>query len=129
MINIGNELSPTQRAQVREFICKIKPIIMTNDYTIKTTAKNKEFERYYNLREEEKRGILESLTIDDCVKIDNNSNPNYDESEIYVFLKKITILVYGESEEVELYIKMYLKEYEYYNMIIIISFHKSGEYE
>lgn len=99
------------------------------EYQIKLNQKNKDFDRKFNLRDEEKKDILNSLTKEDCISVDINNNPNYEDSEIYVFLKEINIPVYGENTEVELYIKMYIKNCERYDMVIVISFHKSGEYE
>lgn len=129
MISIKNVLSPNERAKVKEFLEKIKPYLKAHEYEIKVNSKNKEFDRVFNLRDQEKQDILTSLTVDDCVRIANNDNSNYEDSEIYIFLKKTTLFVYGEIDEIELYIKMYLQDCGYYDTIIVISFHKSGEFE
>ncbi len=129
MISIKNVLSPNERVKVKEFLEKIKPYLKAHEYEIKVNSKNKEFDRVFNLRDQEKQDILTSLTVDDCVRIANNDNSNYEDSEIYIFLKKTTLFVYGEIDEIELYIKMYLQDCGYYDTIIVISFHKSGEFE
>lgn len=129
MISIKNVLSPNERVKVKEFLEKIKPYLKAHEYEIKVNSKNKEFDRVFNLRDQEKQDILTSLTVDDCVRIANNDNSNYEDSEIYIFLKKTMLFVYGEIDEIELYIKMYLQDCGYYDTIIVISFHKSGEFE
>lgn len=129
MISIGKTITPAEKEKVREFLSRIKPYLKTNEYQIQVNHKNKNFDRSYPLRDKEKRQILESLTEDDCIEIENNNNPRYDNAEVFVFLKQVSIPVYGEIENIELYIKMYMKEYDRSNIVIVISFHPSGEYE
>ncbi len=111
------------------FLKQIRPHLKCREYQIAVNSKNKEFDRIFNLRDAEKKEILESLTKDDCISVDKNNNQNYEDSEVFIFLKKVNISIYGENTEVELYIKMYLKNCDYFDMVIVISFHKSGEYE
>lgn len=129
MVSIGKTITPAEKEKVREFLSRIKPYLKTNEYQIQVNHKNKNFDRSYPLRDKEKRQILESLTEDDCIEIENNNNPRYDNAEVFVFLKQVSIPVYGEIENIELYIKMYMKEYDRSNIVIVISFHPSGEYE
>lgn len=129
VIIIGMNLSPDERIKAQNFLDTIKPLLKTNECQFKISEKNKSFDREFNMRDKEKKDIINSLTVDDCISIENNNNPRYADSEIYKFLKNITFPIYGENGDIEIYIKMYLQECDYYNMVIVISFHKSGEYE
>ena len=128
-IIITKELSSQEKEKVEKFLCKMKNLLISGEYTITVNEKNKRFDREYNVNDEKRKEILNSLTVDDCIQVDKNTNPNFPDSEIYVFLKKATLIVYGENEDVELYIKMYLQNCGYYDMTIVISFHKSKQYE
>lgn len=123
------KLSPNERIKAQNFLDAIKPLLKTNDFRFKISEKNKNFDREYNMRDQEKKDIINSLTVDDCISIEKNINPRYMDSEIYIFLKNVTFPIYGEMGNIEIYIKMYLQECDYYNMVIVISFHKSKEYE
>ena len=121
-------MSPEDYKKAEEFLAKIRPLLKTNDVTIAQSFKNKEFDREYNLTNEEKIKLLESLTADDCTSIAPNDNPRYPESEVYFFRKNFRIVVYGELDNDDpcVYIKMYLAESPSYDTVIVISFHKEG---
>ena len=78
--------------------------------------------------DETKKDILRSLTADDCIGIEPNNNPRYPEAEVYKFIKACRLYVYGEETNVTLYIKAYLREKQYYDVVIVISFHEEGMY-
>ena len=86
------------------------------------------FDRGYNLTDAQKCDILQTLTCDDCVKIEPNNNERYPDNEIYVFLKTCSIDVYGEDEFVKLYIKLYIQITPSYDEVVIISFHQEALY-
>jgi hypothetical protein len=111
------------------FLIRIKPILATRECIFAQNEKNKNFDRQFNLRHDEKISILKSLTASDCVKIGPNNNPRYCESEVYVFIKKITLAPYGnEEQELELYIKAYINSEKWNEMVVVISFHEEGMY-
>lgn len=66
------------------------------------------------------------MTADDCTGIEPNDNPRYPEAEVYKFIKACHLNVYGEETDVTLYIKAYLREKQYYDLVIVISFHEEG---
>ena len=70
--------------------------------------------------------IMKQLCPEDCIKVEPNNNPRFEQTDIFVFLKCVEILVYGESETHKLYIKIYLREQKTYDTVIVISFHEEG---
>lgn len=129
MFDISNYLSPQDYKKVEAFLAKIRPLLKTNDVTIEPTSKNKQFEREFNMRDAEKIKVLETLTADDCTKIEPNNNPRYPNSEVFFFLKNIKVVVYGEIENPLVYIKMYVAELSMNDCVIVISFHKEGMHD
>ncbi len=115
--------------KARLFLARIRPLIMTSQYTFKQSEKNRLFDRQYSLSDKQKADIIKALDAEDCVKIEPNNNQRYSESEVYVFIKTLPIVSYGEQETVSLYIKMYLNEQKSYDIVIVISFHIEGMYE
>lgn len=123
-------LSHEDRSEkVKEFLKRMRPLLATTDYTIEQNCKNKNFDEKYPINSSEKTKILKSLTVDDCIKIDNNKNTQYADAELYFFIKDVSICCYGEDENICLYLKIYIRKNSYYDMIIIISFHEEGTYE
>lgn len=126
VIHIRYALSPEDYAKAEAFIKRIKPLLLTGDFQIEQTEKNKSFDREFSLTDQEKRDILKSLTADDCYQIEPNNNPRYKTDEVYKFFKEIEVIVFGELESTKLYLKMYIRESKTYDMVIVISFHKEG---
>lgn len=81
----------------------------------------------YNLRDKEKRTVIENLTALECVDIGPNNNSRFIEAEVYTFITRQTLLIYGEEETLTLYIKMYCQENRTHDEVIVISFHLDGE--
>lgn len=129
MIHIYSILTEDELNRVEAFLSIAKPVIRTGDYTIEPNWKNMEFDDEFPLRDEQRKRILLSLQPEDCFKIEQNTNPRYEQAELFFFLKDVTIPIYGEEESVKLYLKLYLKELKTYNMVIVISFHKEGFFE
>jgi hypothetical protein len=77
----------------------------------------------------EKVGVIKSLKAEDCIKIGPNDNPLYPATEVYIFIKAATITVFGEEEQLNLYIKMYFLENGNRAPVIVISFHTEGMYD
>lgn len=103
-------------------------LLPTKQYTFCINEKNKIFDRKYNLTDDQRRDILKSLTVDDCIKVEPNNNERYPDDEIYVFLKLCTVDVYGEDDLINLYIKLYIHTISSFEQVIVISFHKEGMY-
>lgn len=114
-------LSEEQYANAKEFLKKCKPYLRTNDCDFRPSEKNRDFDRRARLTHDEKVRIIETLTADDCVKIEKNNNPSYPDAIIYVFILDVEL-----DETVKLYIKMYLVEEKNYAVVIVISFHDEG---
>jgi len=83
----------------------------------------------FPLRHEEKVRIIKELLPEDCVKVEPNDNPRFEQTDIFVFIKSVEIMVYGEEEPHKLYIKIYLREQKNYDTVIVISFHEEGVFE
>ena len=124
-----DHLSPQDYKKVEEFLVRIRPLIKTGDVIIEPTEKNKLFDRQYNMKHAEKLKVLSSLTAEDCTKIEPNNNPLYPEAEVYFFLKDIEIMVYGETANPCVYIKMYTQEFSTYDVVVTISFHEEGMHD
>lgn len=117
-------LSEDQYANAKEFLKKCKPYLRSNDCEFRPSEKNLDFDRRARLTHEEKVRIIETLTADDCVKIEKNNNPNYPDAMVYVFIVEVEL-----DDVVKLYIKMYLLEEKNYAIVIVISFHNEGVFE
>ena len=48
---------------------------------------------------------------------------------MFVFLKDLELLSYGEKQKVRMYIKMYLNEQRDFDIVVVISFHSEGIHE
>lgn len=126
MIHIRIPLSDTDFNKVKDFLAKIKPLLAVNECHFQPSEKNRDFDRQCPLRHEEKVKIIKSLTPEDCVKVEPNNNPRFEETDIFVFIKCVEITVFGETEPHKLYIKIYLREHKKYDNVIVISFHEEG---
>ena len=129
VITIEIQLSDLERENVQAFLARVKSLLITGEYIIKPHWKNTEFDDKYALRDTQKRAILKSLTVDDCIKIEDNTNARYDAATLYFFIKEVSIEAYGEVELVCLYIKMYIKETKTHDTVIVISFHEEGMFD
>lgn len=129
MIKKEIQLSDMERESVRVFLARVKSLLITGEYIIKPSWKNTEFDDKYALRDAQKREILKSLTVDDCIKIEDNTNARYDTATLFFFIKDVSIEAYGEVELVSLYLKMYIKETKTHDTVIVISFHEEGMYD
>ena len=129
VISIDNQLTKEEIEKVKEFLSWVQPLIFSNDFTIKPSEKNHNFDIEFSMKHEDKKEILQSLTVDDCIEIRTNTNPHYQDAELYIFLKSVEYFFYGEPQTIDIYIKMYIKQYNYYDKVIVISFHKEGEFD
>lgn len=121
-------LTNEEKIKAKSFLNEVHACVQTGDFKIEQNTKNKRFERNYPTSPEDKKHMLLSLTEENCVKVDKNNNPSYEDAEVFVFIKKFTICVYGEDMPVEMYIKMYIMSLAHYNKVIVISFHEEGDY-
>ncbi len=129
MILINNISTLVNQDKINDFLNKMKALLPTNEYTIEQNEKNINFSREYPLKDKDYKQILQSLTANECVSIEPNNNTRYEDAEVYKFIKNTEINVFGEKENLDIYIKMYIKEYDSYDMVIVISFHKEGVYD
>lgn len=122
-------LSDSDLKKVKAFIKRMRAALATGDFTIEPTIKNKAFDRKFNLRNSQKLSILKSLTENDCIAAEPNDNPRYPETDVYKFIKSEKLMVYGEAENVKLYIKAYIDDDSYYDFVLVISFHEEGMHD
>ncbi len=118
------DIEKTQR-----FLERAKGILATGDFKVEKNYKNNAFDDEFPLKHEDKLQILRSLTVEDCFKIAPNDNLRYEEAEVYFFTKNAKLFSFGEEEIVALYLKMYITETKFGEMIVVISFHREGMYE
>ncbi len=123
---MGTCLSADDYRKASSFLSSIKPYLKTGEFNVRPSPKNKEFDKKYNLKHEQKAKILCSLCADDCVRIAPNDNPRYEDNELFVFQKNVELEVYGEQSQAKLYIKMYLTQN---SVILVISFHEEGMFD
>lgn len=119
-------ITDEERLRAAAFLKKIRGVLSTSGFTVMQYFKNKEFDRKYPLRDQARKEILLSLTADDCRAIGPNENSRYPEAEVYQFIKRCRLNVYGEETDVNLYIKTYLREEKTRDLVIVISFHEEG---
>lgn len=126
LIPVTEEKRAETAAAAEAFLKRIRPLLKCGECSFSRSEKNIIFDRMFPLKHQEKVDILLSLSAEDCVKIAPNDNPRYADSQVYVFLKSLELLSYGEKEMVRLYIKMYLNEQRNFDIVIVISFHQEG---
>ena len=76
-----------ERVYVQSFLDRARALIPTGQCTFRITEKNKQFDRKYNMTDQQKRNVVRSLCIDDFVEIRLNEVPRYPEAELFVFCK------------------------------------------
>lgn len=128
MVNIVIWLDD-EKTQIQVFLDTVKALLPTGEYSFIPTEKNKTLDRKYNIRDKEKVEIIKSLEVSDCVEIRKNDNPRYPDADIFVFIKGVELLFYGEPEMVKLYIKEYILEDKRFETVIVISFHEEGMHD
>jgi len=121
MIIIHEAVDKTRAAA---FLKDVHSLFALGNYKIVQRDKNDEFDEEFELTDAQKRKMLLQLTADDCVEIGWNTNPDYPEAEIYKFIKSYPI----EEKWIEVYFKMYKREFNWYDLVIFISFHEAGKY-
>ena len=67
MIRIGIPLSETDFAKAKEFLARIRPLLASNECTFQISEKNKNFDRQYPMKDNEKVEIIRLLRPEDCV--------------------------------------------------------------
>ena len=126
--HIEKDLSPLEQEKAREFLKRIRPYLATNECIFQPSAKNHDFDNRYSMTHNAKVSVIKNLQAEDCIKIELNNNSRYPIAEVYIFIKSVTITVFGEEEQLKLYIKMYFLEEGNRSPIIVISFHTEGMY-
>ena len=118
-----------ERILIDKFLVHAKALLATKDFSIEPTPKNKAFQKRYPLRSDDQIAILRSLQVEDCVAIEPNNNLRYSDSTVFKFIKKVELMVLGETELVEIYIKEYVEDRRTHEIICVISFHEEGLYD
>jgi len=95
--DIASRLSDEQLEKVHIFLDKVRSLLATNDFVIKMNEKNIAFDRAFPIKDSQKKEILQSLTVDDCIAVEFNNNLRYEDSEIYKFLKNVDIYIFMVS--------------------------------
>ena len=68
--------------------------------------------------------MIRSLESKDCFSIEPNDNFRYPEATVYKFRKEFELSSFGIEENVKVYIKMYIMDLDYYEKVMVISFHR-----
>lgn len=122
------EWTEEERIKIQNHLDRSRALFPTHQYTFSRSEKNKDFDSQYNILDKEKVTILKSLTVDDCIDIRPNDNPRYPNADLFIFQKSVSLLSYGEEENIRLYIKSYIIDQNDMEMVIVISFHEEGKY-
>lgn len=86
---------------------------------------NEEFRIRYSIRKSYIENVIKSLKKEDFVEYRINNNPNYPDTELLIFKKKVSLVeaIKGIEKEILLYIKLNLVDKN--NCIVVISFHEA----
>ena len=110
------------KEEIEEYLRKVKECINVGKFVVCTTVKNEKNRKFierYNLNSNKQKEMLVELEVKDfCYSVDNYNNPN---EKLYIFCREYELNNWGIIENVDVYIKVVIKQN---NFIVIISFHK-----
>ncbi len=115
-----------EQKDIQQYLSDVKESVERNDYRIDRNARRQDNINLfldYVIDESKAREIILSLTIMDFSEILQNEHKGYEQENLYVFGKDVTLLERNGTEEktVSLYIKFNKLENCF---VIVISFHE-----
>ncbi len=115
-----------EQKDIQQYLSDVKESVERNDYRIDRNAKRQDNINLfldYVIDESKAKEIILSLTIMDFSEILQNEHKGYEQENLYVFGKDVTLLERNGTEEktVSLYIKFNKLENCF---VIVISFHE-----
>jgi len=123
---IRKSWSEEDRAVIDAFLRHAKALLVTKEFKVSPTPKNKAFQNKYLLRSEDQVALLRALTVEDCIEFGPNNNPRYPDSTVFKFIKDADLFYFGEPETVSVYIKEYIVDEGRFEVICVISLHEEG---
>lgn len=116
------------KKEIRRYLKEVKDSIRKDNYQIERNENREENNKLllkYLLDEDDIKHILLSLNIDNFSCIKKNYHKNYRYENLYVFGKKIKLLLrtLNKEKEITLYIKINKKENGY---VVIVSMHEAN---
>ncbi len=121
---LSNTLKHTNhtKEEIEEYLRKVKQSINVGKFVICTTVKNEKNRKFierYNLNSNKQKEMLVELEVKDfCYSVDDYNRPH---EKLYIFCREYELNNWGIIENVDVYIKIVIKQNDF---IVIISFHK-----
>lgn len=121
---LSNTLKYTNhtKEEIEEYLGNVKQSINVGKFVVCTTVKNEKNRKFierYNLNSNKQKEMLVELEVKDfCYSVDNYNNPH---EKLYIFCREYELNNWGIIENVDVYIKIVIKQNDF---IVIISFHK-----
>lgn len=108
--------------EIEEYLKELKLNITTKKFHVCTNReKNKKFITQYNINTKKQKEMLLALEATDfCYSVDNERNLC---ERLYVFSREYQLNEWGETKNVQVYIKVTLKKQED-TYTVVISFHE-----
>ena len=126
MHSTENKVLNIEQKDIQQYLSDVKESVERNDYRIDRNARRQDNINLfldYVIDESKAKEIILSLTIMDFSEILQNEHKGYEQENLYVFGKDVTLLERNGTEEktVSLYIKFNKLENCF---VIVISFHE-----
>ena len=126
MRSTENKVLNIEQKDIQQYLSDVKESVERNDYRIDRNARRQDNINLfldYVIDESKAKEIILSLTIMDFSEILQNEHKGYEQENLYVFGKDVTLLERNGTEEktVSLYIKFNKLENCF---VIVISFHE-----
>ena len=122
MLNNTFKYTNHTKEEIEEYLRKVKQSINVGKFVVCTTVKNEKNRKFierYNLNSNKQKEMLVELEVKDfCYSVDDYNNPN---EKLYIFCREYELNNWGIIENVEVYIKIVIKQHDF---IVIISLHK-----
>ena len=126
MHSTENKVLNIEQKDIQQYLSDVKESVERNDYRIDRNSRRQDNINLfldYVIDESKAKEIILSLTIMDFSEILQNEHKGYEQENLYVFGKDVTLLERNGTEEktVSLYIKFNKLENCF---VIVISFHE-----
>lgn len=110
------------KEEIREYLKVVKNNVNSGKFIVPQTRKrneNRNFIEKYRLDSNKQRKMINDINIEDfCYSVDNYNDPK---ERLYIFNKEYELDNWGIIENVDVYIKIVIKENKF---IVVVSFHE-----
>lgn len=126
--NNSSEKKCYTESEIGAYLASFKALVMAGKYTISLNPnrqENLDFIRNYNIDTAKRKDILLALEAEDFCDVVENIKEEYAHEKLYIFGKTFNLEKWGDSEEVDIYIKINLiQKRNGEDFAIVISFHQ-----